>query len=98
VEEELDLKKKTLICRRGVKNKLARFPYLYLSKSDMLIFLLFRVLDITWLVRLDKVKELYMLILLSFYELMYFIKFYSHQLIHFLIQLCISLLSYIKIT
>jgi len=27
-----------------------------------------------------------------------FIKFYSHQLMHFFIQLCISLLSYIKIT
>jgi len=26
------------------------------------------------------------------------IKFYSHQLMHFFIQLCISLLSYIKIT
>ena len=25
-------------------------------------------------------------------------KFYSHQLMHFFIQLCISLLSYIKIT
>ena len=25
-------------------------------------------------------------------------KFYSHQLMHFLIQPCISLLSYIKIT
>ena len=27
-----------------------------------------------------------------------YIKFYSHQLVHFFIQLCISLLSYIKIT
>ena len=27
-----------------------------------------------------------------------YIKFYSHQLMHFFIQLCISLLSYIKIT
>ena len=27
-----------------------------------------------------------------------FFKFYSHQLMHFLIQPCISLLSYIKIT
>ena len=27
-----------------------------------------------------------------------FIKFYSHQLMHFFIQLCISLLSNIKIT
>jgi len=26
------------------------------------------------------------------------VKFYSHQLMHFFIQLCISLLSYIKIT
>jgi len=26
------------------------------------------------------------------------IKFYSHQLMHFLIQICISLLSYVKIT
>ena len=26
------------------------------------------------------------------------IKFYSHQLMHFFVQLCISLLSYIKIT
>jgi len=25
-----------------------------------------------------------------------FIKFYSHQLMHFLIQICIGLLSYIK--
>jgi hypothetical protein len=29
---------------------------------------------------------------------MQFVKFYSHQLMHFHIQLCISLLSYIKIT
>ena len=28
----------------------------------------------------------------------YYIKFYSHQLMHFFIQLCISHLSYIKIT
>ena len=55
-----------------MKNKLASFPYLYLSKSEILIFLLFPVLDITRLARLDKIKELYMLILLSFYELMYF--------------------------
>ena len=26
------------------------------------------------------------------------VKFYSHQLMHFLIRICISLLSYIKIT
>jgi len=26
------------------------------------------------------------------------LKFYSHQLMHFFIQLCISILSYIKIT
>jgi hypothetical protein len=72
VGEELDLKRKMHICRRGVKNKRVGFPYLYLSKSQFLIFLLFRVLDITRLVRLDEVKELCMLILLSFHELMYF--------------------------
>jgi hypothetical protein len=33
-----------------------------------------------------------------FHRSFWFIKFYSHQLMHFLIQLCISLLSYIKIT
>ena len=31
-------------------------------------------------------------------ELFRMVKFYSHQLMHFLIQPCISLLSYIKIT
>ena len=31
-------------------------------------------------------------------ELVMYLKFYSHQLIHFSIQLCISLISYIKIT
>ena len=31
-------------------------------------------------------------------ELLHHIKIYSHQLMHFFIQLCISLLSYIKIT
>ena len=31
-------------------------------------------------------------------ELSDHVKFYSHQLMHFFIQLCISLLSYIKIT
>ena len=33
-----------------------------------------------------------------FHRAFWFIKFYSHQLMHFLIQPCISLLSYIKIT
>ena len=33
-----------------------------------------------------------------FHRAFWFIKFYSHQLMHFFIQLCISLLSYIKIT
>jgi len=35
----------------------------------------------------------------DFYLFKYYlgIKFYSHQLMHFLIQPCISLLSYIKI-
>ena len=33
-----------------------------------------------------------------FHRAFSFIKFYSHQLMHFLIQPCISLLSYIKIT
>jgi hypothetical protein len=33
-----------------------------------------------------------------FHRAFWFIKFYSHQLMHFLIQLCTSLLSYIKIT
>jgi hypothetical protein len=32
------------------------------------------------------------------FKLLVEIKVYSHQLMHFLIQLCISLLSYIKIT
>jgi hypothetical protein len=32
------------------------------------------------------------------YQNMPLIKFYSHQIMHFLIQLCTSLLSYIKIT
>ena len=32
------------------------------------------------------------------HEIVIVIKFYSHQLMHFFIQLCISLLSYIKIT
>ena len=33
-----------------------------------------------------------------FHRAFWFIKFYSHQLMHFFIQLRISLLSYIKIT
>ena len=33
-----------------------------------------------------------------FHRAFWFIKFYSHQLMHFFIQLYISLLSYIKIT
>ena len=33
-----------------------------------------------------------------FHRAFWFIKFYSHQLMHLFIQLCISLLSYIKIT
>ena len=33
-----------------------------------------------------------------FHHTFWFIKFYSHQLMHFFIQPCISLLSYIKIT
>jgi len=33
-----------------------------------------------------------------FHRAFRFIKVYSHQLMHFFIQLCISLLSYIKIT
>lgn len=70
-EEELDLKN-ILFCRRGVRNKLVRFSCLYLSKPQILIFLLLRVLDITRLVRMVKRKELNKLILLSLYELKYF--------------------------
>jgi hypothetical protein len=33
-----------------------------------------------------------------FHRAFWSIKFYSHQLMHFLKQICISLLSYIKIT
>ena len=33
-----------------------------------------------------------------FHRAFWFVKFYSHQLMHFFILLCISLLSYIKIT
>ena len=33
-----------------------------------------------------------------FHRAFWFIKFYSHKLVHFFIHLCISLLSYIKIT
>ena len=33
-----------------------------------------------------------------FHRAFWFIKFYSHQFMHFFMQLCISLLSYIKIT
>ena len=69
--------------------------YLYMFTSGYKYPVFREILTMNNNYRLEKTNWLFISL---FHRAFWFMKFYSHQLMHFFIQLCISLLSYIKIT